>query len=1168
MATEDILIRYRADVGSLESDLNKLIKSQEELTDATKQQTAEQSKAATTIEAATKKRAQLLEQEIQKLEKLKKAQQLAFNPDDISKFNSEISQTQENIDLLSNTSEESANSITTAFTDVGAALVAAFSVDAITSFASASFTAFMEAEDSANSLKFAIVNLGGEGEDAFQRLIDQSSELQKTTVFGDDQIQQAQAALSTYGLTAAEIEKLTPLLLDFADASNKDLGSAVSLVTAGLEGQGKEFKKLQINVDAAASRQENFNSILQGFSQFAGSAANSANTLSGEFKKSQNEAGDLQEEIGAKVAPAFIILQKATVAVIDIVNEFINIGQKLSSVFKVLTPLLVVYTGTLFKTAQATAVAALQTAYKSTIDAKNLIQTKLLTTAETLRTAATVQGSIATKAAAVSSTIFTAATNAATAATTALNVALRANPFGLILGVLSAVVIAYQAFADSAEEASQAQEAQAEATKELNAISAEYTKKIVLEERELDKLYKSIINAKNGTKERKDLLDEFNSKYGTTLQNIQDEKLFLDQLKTAYDNILPAIRAKFTAQASEARVVKSLENEIDATLNLNNATKEYEKGVKALRKQYGGLIVDSANLEDQTKEINRRGFGSTQAFNEAVALREKYNLIELQQIKSQASARVRQEEEAFVTFKAQADAANASLNKGNEEAEAERLKAQQKANEERNRNAKAAADEAAKIEAERQKAIQDAFNKATDEFLQLRSNAEKALADLKFELNTDGLAPAIQEFQQQASVDLKASIDQLNSQIAANPLAFEGLTNEQKLALLTQRFTSFVNEIDGKWKEGGVEIADTSENIAASLGPEFLALPFEEAVKLLPELAGKYLPQFKNSFKNTADEVVTEADKIAEANKKASEAYAETWISSNKEILEDFQKLANELIGLFKTISDKRIEELNKQTQAQLEFLEEQDEINKQEFENRAVSEREYLAEQTRIENERIRIQEEAAEKEKALKRQQFIAEQAAAIFEIGITTAEALAKINASIASFSAAGLIPLAANAKLQKILLLAQSVAQVAAVLAQPKPYRKGSKDTGPIGHMARVGEEGEEIVFMPGGSKVLPARQTNRYGEVLDAMFDNKLDNYILKKYVTPALMAQKKNYESQKGQSFADNLAKSIYFNGLNANDMERIRRKGQPITNVDELADAIARKIPSRDIYR
>ena len=203
------------------------------------------------------------------------------------------------------------------------------------------------------------------------------------------------------------------------------------------------------------------------------------------------------------------------------------------------------------------------------------------------------------------------------------------------------------------------------------------------------------------------------------------------------------------------------------------------------------------------------------------------------------------------------------------------------------------------------------------------------------------------------------------------------------------------------------------------------------------------------------------------------------------------------------------------------------------------------------------------------MKRQQFIAEQAAAIFEIGITTAEALAKINAQIAVFSAAGLKPLAINAKLQRILLIAQSVAQVAAVLAQPKPYRKGSKDTGPEGHLARVGEEGEEIVYMPGGSKVLPARQTNKYGDVLDAMFDNKLDSYILNKYVTPALMAQKQKYESEKGRSFADNLAKSIYFNGgLNANDMERIRRKGQAITNVDELADAIAKRIPSRDIYR
>ncbi len=106
-------------------------------------------------------------------------------------------------------------------------------------------------------------------------------------------------------------------------------------------------------------------------------------------------------------------------------------------------------------------------------------------------------------------------------------------------------------------------------------------------------------------------------------------------------------------------------------------------------------------------------------------------------------------------------------------------------------------------------------------------------------------------------------------------------------------------------------------------------------------------------------------------------------------------------------------------------------------------------------------------------------------------------------------------------------------------------------------------------MPSHSKVLPAKQTNRYGEVLDAMFDNKLNQYIAKTYVSPALEKQRRSFENQREESFANNITKSLYFNGgLNANDMDRIRRKGQPITNVDEIAKAIASKLPVYDSYR
>jgi hypothetical protein len=100
MATEDILIRYRADVSQLEGDINKVIASQEELTKATQQNTQAQQKSLSSAETAAKKRAQLLANEKLELIKLKKALQDAFDPKDVQKIQSAIATTEKNIASL------------------------------------------------------------------------------------------------------------------------------------------------------------------------------------------------------------------------------------------------------------------------------------------------------------------------------------------------------------------------------------------------------------------------------------------------------------------------------------------------------------------------------------------------------------------------------------------------------------------------------------------------------------------------------------------------------------------------------------------------------------------------------------------------------------------------------------------------------------------------------------------------------------------------------------------------------------------------------------------------------------------------------------------------------------------------------------------------------------
>lgn len=1158
MATEDILIRYRADVSQLEADINKVIKQQDELIKATNENTTATNKAVTSQQLAAKKRAELLELEVQKLKKIQEAQKLAFDPKQIQAYNNQIAESTKRIELLEGKSQEAANNITNAFKGAAAALAAAFSVQAISSFAQQSVNAFLSAEEASSRLKSNIVTLGGEGEAAFEAINKQADELAKKTLFDDENIRDAASQLSAFGFSAEEIQKVIPGILDFAQAFKVDLSTAINQVGPALDGVAGKLSKYGLNVSESASRTENLNSVLQFTAQYAGQAEEATKTLAGQLTQKKKEIEELQESIGEKLVPAYLALGKAQLGIVGFFERLSTVIAENSGFFKALIPILITYLGVVTRAAQITAAKAIADRAEGVAMAFKNLQVRISTTLTNINTAATSKNTVATKAQAI-------ATEVAAVAQKGLNAAIKANPLGLLLGVLTTVVLLYQEFADSADEVSEATKKQKENVEELNSISKDYNKQLAVEKGELDRLFNSVKQYNTGSKERQALINEINQKYGLTLQNLDDEKKFVDQLKTAYQALLPTIEAKFRLEAGEARFKKAIEQQFDAATALADAEKERAKALeevdKAQKKETAsfkarqgvsqsalgttGTLAADANFAQQRQDIN-----------------DKFNIERLKADKAAADKILEEQRNLYTGLQTSAEVAGKNLNKTN-----------QQLNADRNKDNKKSADEAAKIEADRQKAIADSFAKYADEFLKLRNDADQALQDIEFTitLNTKGLAPAIEQFQKTASEELAAGIQQLQTQIDANPLAFDALTDKQKQALIINQFKAFAGQIDQLWSSNGVSIEDTSANIAASLGPEFFALPFEEAIKKLPELAAKYLPKFKGQFKDTTEEVKTDADKLADAQKQAAEKYEQSWFGANEAILEDFLKTFSELNKLFQAATDARLKQLNEQTEAELEALSTREDANKEQFDNRAISEQEFLEEQTRIANERVAIQEEAAAKEREIKSQQFVAEQAIAIFQIGLATAEALAKIQAQIAVYQA-GLpvtAPLLANAQLSRGLLLVQSAAQVAAVLAQPKPYRLGSKDTGPQDHMARVGEEGEEIVFMPNGSKVLPARQTRKYGEVLDAMFDNKLDKYVLDKYVTPALIAQKQRYESEKGRSFADNLAKSIYFNGgINANEMDRIRKKGQPITNVEEIATAIARKLPIRDIYR
>lgn len=161
-----------------------------------------------------------------------------------------------------------------------------------------SIAAFLEAEKNANALKFAVMQVGKESETSFKSLINQSAELQKISIYSDDDIQKAQTQLVNYGLTSREVEALIPKILDLASATGQDLGSATDTVIKGINGQTKGLKVLGIDYKDTGDKAKNLAILTEQLAKFQGKSNDALETGEGKWENFKNQIGDAAEDVG------------------------------------------------------------------------------------------------------------------------------------------------------------------------------------------------------------------------------------------------------------------------------------------------------------------------------------------------------------------------------------------------------------------------------------------------------------------------------------------------------------------------------------------------------------------------------------------------------------------------------------------------------------------------------------------------------------------------------------------------------------------------------------------------------------------------------------------------------------------------------------------------------
>ncbi len=142
-------------------------------------------------------------------------------------------------------------------------------------------------------------------------LLKQASALQALTRFSDEAIIGVQRTLVQFGATQAQVERLTPLVLDLGQALGRDIGTTAEAIGRGLSGAGSALSRFVGQLPGGITLSENFDAAVDALDQrFGGFAETAGRTLPGALAQLRNAISDLLETLGAPlVAPVVEIVQ-------------------------------------------------------------------------------------------------------------------------------------------------------------------------------------------------------------------------------------------------------------------------------------------------------------------------------------------------------------------------------------------------------------------------------------------------------------------------------------------------------------------------------------------------------------------------------------------------------------------------------------------------------------------------------------------------------------------------------------------------------------------------------------------------------------------------------------------------------------------------------------------
>jgi hypothetical protein len=200
------------------------------------------------------------------------------------------------------------NAIGSALTKLGTILKTGV-IAALAGFATAiglGIKEISEGEKVTAKLNQALVNTGKYSKEASKGLTDYANAMQRKVAFDDEAIIAAESSFAAFGLEQKQIEELTRVTADLAQAKGMDLASAADLVAKSVGSSTNAMARYGISIEGAAGSSQRVTQAISGLTTiFGGQAEAFGKTFPGQIAIFKNEVMNTAGSFTQYLMPAF-----------------------------------------------------------------------------------------------------------------------------------------------------------------------------------------------------------------------------------------------------------------------------------------------------------------------------------------------------------------------------------------------------------------------------------------------------------------------------------------------------------------------------------------------------------------------------------------------------------------------------------------------------------------------------------------------------------------------------------------------------------------------------------------------------------------------------------------------------------------------------------------------